>query len=99
MTAPAERNKTAVSPPPGETLSVPERMVVAPVVGLFRRLADDARMDDGDMVKRGDVIGSVESLGASTPVRSPFEGFLVQILASDGERVRPGQAVAWMRAT
>ena len=95
---PRSPKRTAANLPLGETLSIPERVIVAPAVGLFRRLARDAQTD-GDMVNRGDVIGTVESLGASTPIRSPFEGFLVKILALDGERLRPGQAVAWMRTT
>ena len=50
-----------------------------------------------DVVIRGDTIGDLRSLGVSTPVRSPFDGFLVAILASEGERLRPGQPVAWLR--
>jgi biotin carboxyl carrier protein len=74
-------------------------VIVAPAVGLFHRLAGDGRIHDGDMVSRGEIIGVVRSLGGSTPVQCPFQGLLVKILAFEGERVRPGQAVAWMRAT
>jgi biotin carboxyl carrier protein len=81
----------------GETLSVPERVIVTPAPGIFRRLDGGGRMNDGDTVSRGDVIGVVQSLGVSTPIQSPFAGSLVAILASDGERLRPGQAVAWVR--
>ena len=84
--------------PVGEILSVPECVIVAPTVGIFRRLGD-RQMSVGDIIERGDVIGTVESLGAAMPVQSPFRGHLVGILASEGERVRPGQAVAWLRAT
>ena len=81
----------------GETLSVPERVIVAPVIGVFHRLAGDDGRRGGDPVDPGDVIGIVRSLGATTPVLSPFQGLLVAIIASDGERVRRGQAVAWLR--
>ena len=84
--------------PVGEILSVPECMIVAPAVGIFRLLGD-RQVGDGDVIERGDVIGTVESLGVATPVQSPFRGHLVGILALEGERVRPGQAVAWLRAT
>jgi biotin carboxyl carrier protein len=77
-------------------LYVWERVIVAPTVGIFHRL-DGARVNGGDTVDRGDVIGTVRSLGASTPVHSPFEGTLVAIVALEGERVRPGQALAWLR--
>ncbi|MDQ1499926.1 MAG: hypothetical protein QOI86_3266, partial [Actinomycetota bacterium] len=86
-----------VNLPLGETLSVPERVIVAPTMGIFRRLDGDRQMKDGETVNRGDLIGIVQSLGASTPIQSPFTGQLVAILAFEGERVRPGQPVAWLR--
>ena len=94
MTTTAASDGYAVDSPLGETLSVLERVIVAPATGVFRRLG--ARMD-GDLVDRGDLIGAVHSLGTSTPVRSPFAGLLVAMLACEGERVRPGQPVAWVR--
>jgi len=79
----------------GETLTVPERMIVAPAVGVFRLLGAHA---DGDaVVAAGQAIGVVEGPGASTPVRSPFGGALVGMLARTGERVREGQPIAWLR--
>ena len=52
---------------------------------------------DSTVVTAGQAIGVVEGPGASTPVRSPFGGFLVGMLARAGERVREGQPVAWLR--
>jgi acetyl-CoA carboxylase biotin carboxyl carrier protein len=86
-----------VHPPAGETLCISERVVVAPSVGIFRRLDGEARVKDGDTINRGDVIGIVQSLGVCIAIQSPFVGRLVEILASDGERLRPGQPVAWLR--
>ena len=80
----------------GEALSIPERVIVAPAMGVFHRLHSDGGMQDGHAVQRGDVIGVVKSLGASTPVHSPFQGLLLGMLASDGERVRRGQPIAWL---
>jgi biotin carboxyl carrier protein len=97
MTAPAPKAETDATVPAGETLSVPERVIVAPSPGVFRRLDGRGRMNDGDIVNRGDVIGMVQSLGVSTPIQSPFAGSLMAILASEGERLRRGQAVAWVR--
>lgn len=82
----------------GECLSVPERLIVAPSTGTFRRL-NGHRLLGGDSVHRGDVIGTVQSLGTSTPIECPFDGNIVEILASDGERLRPGQPVAWLRVS
>ncbi len=90
-------------PVPGEVLAVPERVIVAPAVGVFRPLGDadvdltDAGDDGVTVVTAGQAIGVIEGPGSSTPVRSPFGGFLIGMLARAGERVREGQPVAWLR--
>jgi multidrug efflux pump subunit AcrA (membrane-fusion protein) len=98
-------------PVPGEVLAVPERVIVAPAVGVFRPLADsdvdltelgaallgDTPGPPGTLVTAGQAIGVIEGPGSSTPVRSPFGGFLIGMLARAGERVREGQPVAWLR--
>lgn len=79
----------------GERLAVPERVIVAPTSGKFR-LADD-QVPEGNALDAEQVIGFVDGHGGhSTPVRSPFRGFLMGLLASAGERVREGQPVAWL---
>jgi biotin carboxyl carrier protein len=80
----------------GELLVVPERLILAPVPGKFRPLRDDPG-PEGDRLDREEVIGFVDGLGRSTPVQSPFHGGLMGLLVSDGERVREGQPVAWLR--
>ncbi len=80
----------------GEILAVPERVIVAPAVGVFRPL-DPA--DGETVIVAGQAIGVVEGPNASTPVRSPFPGALMGMLARAGERVREGQPVAWLRLT
>jgi len=86
-------------PVPGEVLAVPERVIVAPAVGVFRPLeaTDSESTGAGELILAGQAIGVVEGPGSSTPVRSPFGGFLVGMLARRGERVREGQPVAWLR--
>ena len=61
-------------PVPGEVLAVPERVIVAPAVGVFRPLAetDVDLTEDITMIAPGQAIGVVEGPGSSTPVRSPF---------------------------
>jgi biotin carboxyl carrier protein len=77
----------------GELLDVPERMIVAPSVGVFRPNV----VTGGDLVDAGEEIGVVEGPGTSMPVRSPFRGMLIGMLAQPGERLREGQPVAWLR--
>ena len=77
----------------GETLTVSERMIVAPVVGIFRSHG----VADGVELLEGDEIGVVEGPGTSCPILSPFGGTLMGMLAHPGERLRSGQPIAWLR--
>ena len=77
----------------GEGLLVPERMIVAPVVGTFRPVS----LSDGSQLSVGQTVGMVDGPGTSTPVASPFKGQLVGMLVHPGERLREGQPVAWLR--
>ena len=78
----------------GERLAVPERVIVAPASGRFRPTTEGP--GDGALDAE-QVIGFVDGVGHSTPVRSPFRGFLMGLMAHTGERVREGQPVAWLR--
>ena len=78
----------------GEGLLVPERMIVAPAVGVFRPFDT---LDEGALVDEGQAVGLLDGPGTSTPVCSPFRGHLVGILVHPGERLREGQPVAWLR--
>ena len=80
----------------GEGLAVPERVIVAPSVGVFRPLFHHAVVS-GQTVDAGQPVGVIEGPGVSTPVRSPFQGVLAGLLAHDGERMRQGEPVAWLR--
>ncbi|MGI8809655.1 MAG: hypothetical protein ACR2KK_17815 [Acidimicrobiales bacterium] len=80
----------------GETLGVPERVIVAPAQGTFRPVDADEMAPEAP-VEAEQVIGFVEGKGHSTPVKSPFGGKLMGMLAHAGERVREGQPVAWLR--
>jgi biotin carboxyl carrier protein len=77
----------------GERLRVPERMVVAPAVGVFC----PTEVETGTEIEAGAVLGIVHGPGTEYPVCSPFGGTLMGMLAHDGERLREGQPVAWLR--
>jgi biotin carboxyl carrier protein len=80
----------------GETISIPERMIVAPSVGRFRLTCVAY---EGAFVDEGQEIGVIEGPSASQSVRSPFAGRLMGVLAHPGERLRAGEPVAWLRAS
>ncbi len=88
---------TAVILPPGEDLAVLERVVVAPSRGVFSPLGPETVTAEGELVRAGQAIGTIESSGATVSVLSPFTGFLMGMLADAGERMREGEPVAWLR--
>ena len=88
---------TLVQGDQGEQLRVPERVILAPAVGVFRPTLPEGDDVEGELVKKGEVVGVVEASGRSLPVRSHFTGQLMGLLADPGQRVREGQPVAWLR--
>jgi biotin carboxyl carrier protein len=83
----------------GEALHVRERIVLAPVTGRFVVDTDD-EIDParpGALVLAGSPLGGVVGSGRTTAVTTPFTGVLAGLLAHDGERVREGQPIAWLR--
>ena len=81
----------------GEHFQVAERMVISPCAGVFEPIASAVTVScggTGPALEVGTVVGSVNG----HEVRSPFAGRFMAMLALPGERVRPGQPVAWLRA-
>jgi biotin carboxyl carrier protein len=78
-------------------VGVLERLVIAPGGGRFRPAPPDAVTAEGEIVHTGQIVGHVESGRERTAVVSAFTGFLMGMLAEDGERVRAGQPIAWLR--
>jgi [acyl-carrier-protein] S-malonyltransferase len=77
----------------GERLAVPERMIVAPGVGVF----SPVEIDEGSAVEQGDVVGEIVGPGTRVAIRSPFRGTVMGMMAHPGERLREGQPIAWLR--
>jgi len=78
----------------GERLTISERVIVAPTIGRFRPHDD---VEAGMEISTGDAVGEVHGPGTVVPVLSPFYGVLQGVLSLPGERLRQGQAVAWLR--
>ncbi|MEY2569007.1 MAG: hypothetical protein QOE35_3536 [Actinomycetota bacterium] len=81
-----------------EELRVPERLIVAPAGGVFRPVPPETVTTEGEIVAEGQTVGMVSVSGDDVPVRSFFRGWMMGLLAVEGERVREGQPVAWLRA-
>ena len=85
--------------PTGEHLDVLERVIVSPATGTFSALPPETVTTEGEIVLRGQAVGTVDGPGGPITVESAFTGFLMGIIALPGERVRQGEPVAWLRAT
>jgi len=78
----------------GEIFEATERVVVAPMAGVFHPAPV------GHRVGVGDVLGHVQVSGTELiAVTSPFAGELVEVVAWPGERLTAQQRVAWLRAS
>jgi hypothetical protein len=64
---------TPAIPLRGEFLVMPERLIVAPAVGVFR----PRPVARGARIYEGEVVGHIIGPGTSLPVRSPFGGTLM----------------------
>ncbi|MGH9135774.1 MAG: hypothetical protein ACRD0G_01850 [Acidimicrobiales bacterium] len=83
----------------GEVLYVHERIVLSPFTGRFVTVPSDEvdPHQPGSLVLAGSPLAAVISSGEAKAVTTPFTGVLAGMLAHDGERVREGQPIAWLR--
>lgn len=81
----------------GELLVVPERVVPAPIAGVFTPAPPHEYTTEGEIITAGQSIGVISRGRELFEVVSPFTGFFMGHLACDGERVRPGQPLLWLR--
>ncbi|CAN5853463.1 hypothetical protein BH23ACT2_BH23ACT2_23640 [soil metagenome] len=85
--------------PDGDGTHIDVRLVVAPVAGVFQPAAIGEVTAEGEVVATGGVVGHIVGTGQTEAVISFCAGFLVRLLAEPGERVRPGQPIAWLHPT
>jgi len=79
---------------PVDGLPVGDHLLVSPANGVYRNVAAAGTFTtDGQILAPGDVVGMVDA----EPVRSPLTGWLMGMLAGEGQRVRKGQPIAWLR--
>ena len=80
----------------GDDICVDVRLVVAPTAGIFRPARPVDVTTEGEVVAAGAVLGYITGAGTERAVTSFCTGFLIRVLAHPGERVRPGQPIAWL---
>jgi len=79
-----------------EVTSISERLVVAPCAGRFVPLPPEVFTTEGEWVEPGQVLAEVQQGTETTPVRSPFRGWMMGTLALAGQPVRGGEALFWI---
>lgn len=93
------RSVAVVSPPHTQAEAEPPKpqpeeakvvRITSPVVGVFRR-GEDHAVGEGDVVRAGQTLASVESLRIFHPVRAPSAGTILRFLVDDGAPVEYGQ--------
>ena len=77
----------------GETVSMPERLVVSPAWGRLRARP----LRHGQRVARGTVIGALHEGGKEIPLVCHTSAVFLSWLAVEGERVSPGRRLASLR--
>ena len=80
----------------GDDVRIDVRLVVAPIAGVFQPAMPNDITDQGELIADDGVIGHIAGPGRDEPVTSFCAGFLIRLLAESGERVRPGQPLAWL---
>lgn len=74
-----------------------ERVVVAPCGGRFRPLPPETFTCEGEWVEPGTVLAEVCTGDDAEPVRSPFSGWVMGMIAFPGHAVKRGEALFWIR--
>jgi hypothetical protein len=80
-----------------EIRDVQERVIVAPAGGVFRPLPPETVTSEGEIIRSGQSVGIIAASGVDVSVCSAFEGWMMGMMAVEGERVREGQPIAWLR--
>jgi len=78
----------SVARPPREPAKDPARRVHASAVGIFSLSREWA---SGEPVKRGAVLGAIQSLGHMAEITSPDDGRIAEVLVTGGAPVEYGQ--------
>lgn len=79
-----------------ETNAMRERVVVCPCDGRFSPLPPQVFTSEGEWVEPGQVLAEVQQGSTTVPVVSHFRGWLMGMLALDGQPVHKGEALFWL---
>ena len=93
-TPPSTRPTAATGTPPEDTAGL--LTITSPIVGTFYRSPSpdaDAYVEEGDFVKKGQVLCIVEAMKLMNEIESETDGRIVKILAESTKPIEYGQAL------
>jgi acetyl-CoA carboxylase biotin carboxyl carrier protein len=67
--------------------------IKAPLLGVFYSEVNGKALKVGDMVKKGDVLCSIEAMKMMNEVKAPVDGKVARINAKEGDLVEFGQVL------
>jgi biotin carboxyl carrier protein len=79
-----------------EAVHIRERVVVAPCSGRFAPLPPETITSEGEWVEPGQRLAEIRREGRAEEVVSSWRGWLMGMLALEGQPVRPGDALFWV---
>jgi biotin carboxyl carrier protein len=79
-----------------EVTTISERVVVAPCAGRFVPLPPEIFTTEGEWVEPGQVLAEIRQGSERVPVTSTFRGWMMGMLALEGQPVRAGEALFWI---
>ena len=77
---------------------LPDRLVVAPTWGRVAIPVPRLFTSEGEVVRAGDVLATLEATEGETDVCAPIDAWVLDYLVQDGERVEPGVPIVHLRA-
>jgi biotin carboxyl carrier protein len=79
-----------------DAANIRERVVVSPCSGRFHPLPPESFTTEGEWVEPGQVLAEVHNGETVVGVRSAFRGWVMGMLALDGQPVKDGDALLWI---
>lgn len=80
----------------GETNSMRERVVIAPCAGRFVPLPPEIFTTEGEWVEPGTAMAEIRCGDERVPVPSAFRGWVMGVLAREGQPVHRGDPLFWI---
>jgi len=75
-----------------------DKVVVSPAYGRIELRRPQTITTEGELVRAGDVVCEVVSSDGPVAVAAPCDGWVLDMLVCDGDRVRPGRPLVHLRA-